>query len=70
MLKQSLFVRCVNVFGWLAYGLLFAMLALALWDWLPATAHGRLMLLSALAIALWLLRHPLHLLALWLGLRH
>ena len=57
-------------FGWLAYAVLFAMLGLPLWEWF--STHGWRMALAVpviAAITVWLLRRPVWLLVLWLGLR-
>lgn len=70
MLKTSFSVRPITVLGWLAYAVLLAMLGLPLWDWV--SSHGWHLALAVpliAAVTVWLLRRPLWLLALWLGLR-
>ena len=63
-------MRPITVFGWLAYAVLFAMLGLALWDWVNTHSWGLTLAIPLIAaVTVWLLRRPLWLLALWLGLR-
>ena len=69
-MKTSSSERLINYLGWAACAVLFAMLALPLWEWV--STHGWRLTLAVPAIAavtVWLLRRPLWLLVLWLGLR-
>lgn len=62
-------MRPLAVFGWLAYAVLFAMLGLPLWDW--ASGHSGRLVLAIPAIVgatAWLLRRPLWVAALGIGL--
>ena len=62
-------VNAMTVLGWLAYALLGAMLGLPLLDWLQRSGTSPSWAMAALALcAGWVLRRPLALLGLWLGL--